>query len=241
MPQIQSLFKDLPYVGQAMLVVAVLLLAILSYMTVRRFLLRVIYFAIKRTRNDWDDVLVERRVFDCLALLAPVVVIYWGREILPFNHMLLERFLRALAVGILILASDRFLSALLDIYNTFPIARKWPLKGYVQVLKIFLYVCGLILVVCILIDQSPWGLLSGIGAITAVLLFVFRDTILSLIASIQIVANDLVRVGDWIEMPQYGADGDVIEIALHTVKVQNCDNTITTIPTYMLVEGSLTN
>ncbi len=241
MPQLQAMLKDIPYAAQAVPALIVLLLAAASHIAVKQALIRAIHFAIRRTRNEWDDALARRGVFECLAYLVPVVVIFWGRNFLPLDQAVVVRSMTALFRAIFILAADRFLSALLDIYNTYPISRKRPLKGYVQIVKIFLYICGIVLVVCTLLDQSPWGLLSGIGALTAFILFVFKDTILSFIASLQIVANDLVRVGDWIEAPQYGADGDVMEIALHTVKVRNWDKTITTIPTYKLVDGSFKN
>ncbi len=241
MPQLQAMLKDIPYAAQAVPALIVLLLAAASHIAVKQALIRAIHFAIRRTRNEWDDALARRGVFECLAYLVPVVVIFWGRNFLPLDQAVVVRSMTALFRAILILAADRFLSALLDIYNTYPISRKRPLKGYVQIVKIFLYICGMVLVVCTLLDQSPWGFLSGIGALTAFILFVFKDTILSFIASLQIVANDLVRVGDWIEAPQYGADGDVMEIALHTVKVRNWDKTITTIPTYKLVDGSFKN
>ena len=139
------------------------------------------------------------------------------------------------------LAAGGFLSAADEIYRSHPIAKTRPIKGYLQIAKIVLYLLAAVAVVAVLIGQSPLLFLSGIGAMTAVLMLVFKDTLLSLIASIQITSTDMVRVGDWIEMPQFGADGDVVDIALHTVKVQNWDKTITTIPTYKLIEGSFKN
>src|SRR5690606_10588279 len=137
------------------------------------------------------------------------------------------------------------LGALLDIINLLhqrrPNAHLRPIKGYVQVIKIVVYVIATILVIATLIDRSPLILLSGLGAMAAVLMLIFQDTILSLVASVQITSNDIVRVGDWIEMPQLHADGDVIDIALHTVKVQNWDKTVTTIPTHRLISEPFRN
>jgi miniconductance mechanosensitive channel len=138
-------------------------------------------------------------------------------------------------------AATAFLSAANSIYDSAPENRTKPIKGYTQVVKIVLYLVAGLLVVATLMDRSPLLFLSGIGAMTAVLLLVFRDTILSLVASIQLTGNDMIHVGDWIEMPAYGADGDVIDVALHTVKVQNWDKTITTIPTHALIENSFKN
>ncbi|MBU2115685.1 MAG: mechanosensitive ion channel family protein [Gammaproteobacteria bacterium] len=127
------------------------------------------------------------------------------------------------------------LSSLLDLVNSIyedrPDARIKPIKGYIQVIKIAIYAVALILIIAALFDRSPLILLSGLGAMAAVLMLIFQDTILSLVASVQISSNDVLRVGDWVEMPQLNADGDVIDIALHTVKIQNWDKTITTIPT----------
>jgi miniconductance mechanosensitive channel len=140
-----------------------------------------------------------------------------------------------------LLAAGAFLSAVNDIYQMRPASRDRPIKGYVQVVKIVLYVVGGVVILATLMGRSPLLYVSGIGALTAVLLLIFRDTILSFVASIQLGSYDLVRVGDWIEVPQYGADGDVVDIALHTVKVQNWDKTITTIPTHRLIDGSFKN
>ncbi|MBB3034591.1 mechanosensitive ion channel family protein [Alteriqipengyuania lutimaris] len=128
-----------------------------------------------------------------------------------------------------------------EVYNRRPEAKNRPIKGFLQVIKILVYAAATILGIAALIEQSPLLLLSGLGAMAAVLLLVFKDTILSLVASVQLSTNDMLRVGDWIEMPQQNADGDVIDIALHTVKVQNFDKTITTIPTYKLINESFRN
>ena len=119
--------------------------------------------------------------------------------------------------------------------------RTAPIKGYLQVIKIVVYVLGTVVVVATLMDQNPLIFVSGIGAMTAVLMLVFKDTILSLVASVQIASNDMVRLGDWVEMPKLNADGDVIDIALHTVKIRNFDNTITTVPTSKFIDESFKN
>ena len=151
------------------------------------------------------------------------------------------RFAYPVALLAIALVIDRLLSAGLEVYNRKDMARRWPIKGYVQIVKLFLYLSAGIIGVCRLLDESPWGFLSGLGAVTALVILIFKDTILSFVASIQIVSNDLLRVGDWIEMPRFNADGDVIEIALYTVKVQNWDKTITTIPTRKFMEESFKN
>jgi miniconductance mechanosensitive channel len=134
-----------------------------------------------------------------------------------------------------------FLTALSQGYAKTPIAEGRPIEAYVQITKIIVYVAGGIVFVAVLMNQRPWPMLTGLGALMAVILLVFRDTILSFVASLQMASYDMVRVGDWIEMSQYGADGDVIELSLHTVKVQNWDKTITAIPTHKLIEQPFRN
>jgi miniconductance mechanosensitive channel len=134
-----------------------------------------------------------------------------------------------------------FLTAINEIWSERPDARSRPIKGYLQIVKIFIAILAGVLVISQLVGTSPVVFLSGIGALTAVILLIFRDTILSFVASLQISANDMVRLGDWIEVPQLGADGDVVDIALHSVKVQNWDKTITTVPTHRLISDSFRN
>ena len=136
---------------------------------------------------------------------------------------------------------DKLLSGALDIYNSYEISKRRPIKTYVQIVKLFIYIAAVILAVTELIGESPWPYLSGLGAITAVLMLVFQDTILGFIASVQINSNDLLRVGDWLDAPEFNADGHVIEIALHNIKVRNWDRTITTIPAHKLVSSSFKN
>src|SRR5690606_13219341 len=128
-----------------------------------------------------------------------------------------------------------------EIYSGFPYALGRPIKGYLQGLKVVAYIFAAIMVIAALLDQSPWFLLSGLGAMTAILLLIFRDTLLSFVAGIQLTTNDLMRVGAWLEMPQFSADGDVVDISRNVVKVQNCDRTITVIPTHKFLENSFKN
>ncbi|RUM89830.1 MAG: mechanosensitive ion channel family protein [Thermodesulfatator sp.] len=213
----------------------------LSYVVTRYLAIRFIHAALRRTRNKWDDILIEKKVFVPFALLAPAIVFNYAGRLVPDFPQILLKFSFPFVVFSIVLVIDRLLSAGLAVYGRKTIARRWPIKGYVQILKLFLYLAAGIIAVCRLLDESPWGLLSGLGAVTAFVILVFKDTILSFVASIQIVTNDLIRVGDWIEMPQFQADGDVIEIALYTVKVQNWDKTITTIPTRKFMEHSFRN
>ena len=160
---------------------------------------------------------------------------------MPFVSETLARVVLAYFVVGLVIMISRLLGAAADIYQTFPISGRRPIKGYVQLANLLVYLIGMALAVCTLLEISPWGIMSGLGAMTALLILVFRDTILSLVASLQIAAYDMVRKGDWIEMPGLGVDGDVIDVSLHTVRVQNWDKTIITVPTHRLIEDSFKN
>ena len=223
----------------------VLAAATLVYFLVRGGLVRATRRFAASTSTHWDDEIVKAGVFSRIAYIAPAFVVYYGLGFFQnFPEELVDG-IRRLAVAVMIVVSalglSSFLRAAEAIYNSHPEYRERPIKGYLQVVSIIIYLLAGLLVLAALMNRSPWIFVSGIGAMTAVLLLVFRDTILSLVASIQIASNDMIRVGDWIEMPDLGADGDVIEVALHTVKVQNWDKTITTIPTHRLINDSFKN
>ena len=192
-----------------------------------------------------DDALVEHKAFDRLAQVVPAIVVYAGIELVPGWPQAGQALVRNVASGymilMIVLTLTVALSAANQIYESRPIARSRPIKGFVQLAQVVIYILGAILVIAALIDRSPVILLSGLGAMTAVLLIVFKDTLLSLVASLQLTGQDMIRVGDWLEVPQFGADGDVIDVALYTVTVQNWDKTITKIPTHRLIADSFKN
>ena len=220
------------------------LLASLVHLVVKRVLLKFVTQFARRTRTDWDDLLIQRKLFHRAAQFAPAILV-WRLVPVVFQDDIVVEFARRsmeiymLLIGLLVV--DSLLNASNDIYQRFEVSRRIPILGYLQVVKIVVTVAVIIVAASIIIDKSPLLLLSGLGALTAVILLIFKDSILGLVAGIQLVANDMVRPGDWIEMPKYGADGDVIEITLNTVKVQNWDKTITTIPTYTLISDSFKN
>ncbi len=225
-------------------IVLILVAAILSYYLAKRILIRIIYKVTAKTRSDWDDKLVEQRVFSCLAHLVPALVIHVLAPVaLQTEGLILwaRRGAEIYALIAVLIALNRLLSAGQEIYDRFDVARRIPIRVYVQVVKILLFAVAVIVAVSILTGRSPLLLLSGLGAMTAILLLIARDSIQGFVAGVQLISNNMVRPGDWIEMPKYGADGDVVEITLHTVKVQNFDNTITTIPTYVLISESFKN
>ena len=193
----------------------------------------------------WVVDLLHNKLFHRLAQMVPSLVIQFGLNLVPELSKTSNHFLGnvALAFTILfqVLALGALLNALLDIYARTAHARTRSIKGYVQLAKMILYIFGAIIIVATLIDRSPLLLLSGLGAMSAVILLVYKDTLLSFVASVQLTSNDMLRVGDWIEMPQVGADGDVVDITLHTVKVQNFDKTIVSIPTWRMMSESFKN
>ena len=176
-------------------------------------------------------------------MMVPGIIIY-SAAILYENKELIEVIQRLATTYVLIImffVISSVLNAIDDIYRTKPISKLRPIKGFLQVVKIIAYIVNVIIIIANLLDKSPLLLLSSIGALTAVFSFVFKDSILGFIAGIQLTSNDMLRIGDWIDMPKYGADGDVIDITLNTVKVQNFDKTIVTIPAYALISDSFKN
>ncbi len=226
-------------------VLGVATLSVLANLVAKRYLLSGLQYLISRTKTTWDDTFLRRNVFNRLAHLAPAAVVYL---LIPPALGDLTALVSTIKSAVLIymiivimLAIDAFLNSIEEIYRNFEVSRKIPIKGFVQVLKIILYFLGGIFVISIVLNKTPVYFLSGLGALTAVLMFIFKDAILGFVAGIQLIANKMLARGDWIEMPKYGADGDVIEITLTTVKVQNWDKTVTTIPTYALISESFKN
>lgn len=219
-------------------------MAFLADFVVKRIMVAAITRLVKRSKNDWDDVFVERKVFNRLAHLAPALVVYYALQYIfdaPRLVQFLENLAQAYMVVVVLLVIDAILNALHEIYRRLPISEGRNIKGFVQVVKIIFYFIAVILIISIFSGEAPKTLMASLGAMAAVLILVFRDTILGFVASIQLSANKMVKVGDWISMPKYNADGDVIDISLNTVKVQNWDKTIATIPTYALVSESFNN
>lgn len=225
-------------------IILILLAAYASFLITKRVLIRAVHRLTRRTRSDWDDRLVGQRVFGWLAHLVPAVVVYvLAPAALEMEGVIVwvRRTAEIYGLIAILITTNRILTVGQEIYDEFEIARRAPIRIYVQVFKILLSAGAVIVAVSILTGQSPVLLLSGLGAMTAILLLIARDSIQGFVAGIQLISNDMVRPGDWIEMPKYGADGDVIEIRLHTVKVRNFDKTITTIPTYALIAESFKN
>ena len=211
------------------------------FILAKNLLLKSLKQIFKRTSTQVDDQLVAQGFFTRLSYLIPLAIIHnFAHQLPPYEAWVSRGTLAGMAVAIL-LALNALLNSINEIYSQSKYAQKMNIKSYFQILKLILNILGTIVVIAIVSGRSPIYLLSGIGALTAVLMLVFKDTILSFVASIQINSNDLFKIGDWLEVPQLGADGDVIDIALHTVKIQNWDKTISIIPTYKLIDSSFKN
>jgi miniconductance mechanosensitive channel len=232
------------FIENATIILITILLAILADYIVKRIIITTITRLARRSKNEWDDVFVKQKVFNRLAHLAPALIVFYALQYI-FEAENLVTFLgnltQAYMVVVVLLVVDALLNALHEIYQKLPISQGRNIKGYVQVVKIIVYFAAVIMIIAIFSGKAPTVLLTGLGAMAAVLILVFKDTILGFVASIQLSANKMVNVGDWISMPKYNADGDVIDISLNTVKVQNWDKTIATIPTYALVSESFSN
>ncbi len=224
---------------------AIIVLAVLVDLLTRRILLAILQRIIRRTKTRWDDALLDRKFLQRIAHLAPAMVVSLGAPAvfagMETTLLIIDKGVSVFVALVGLLAFFSFLDGLLDIYRSYEVSRNRPIKGYLQVVKIIVGIAVSIYIISALMNRSPVVLLGGLGAMTAVLLLIFKDTILGFVASIQLTGNDMVRMGDWISMPKYGADGDVIDLTLTTVKVQNWDKTITTIPTYALVSQSFQN
>jgi miniconductance mechanosensitive channel len=227
------------------LFIGICIIAFIANFITKNFILRAIRHIIKKSKTSWDDILIERKVLRRLSHLAPALIFYFlipiafkGNETVKIvSHRLASIYM--LIVGLITI--DAFLSAVQDIYTKFEVSKKIPIRSFIQVIKVILYFLSAVIVISMLVGKSPAFLIGSLGAMAAILMLVFKDPILSFAAGIQLSSNNMVQIGDWIEMPKYGVDGDVIDISLTTVKVQNFDKTIVTIPPYAMVADSFKN
>lgn len=259
----------LPFIAKPIaafaIILSVLVLARLSHYLTKYILVHVVQKIVLKTKTKWDDILLKNKVFNGLAHLVPLFIIYsscfFASPVLdkPLSDMatdtaarlsadyyfnlgpVLLKFARIYFIFTIIYIIITFLNASNEIYQKTPYAHHRPIKGYIQLIQILITFLASILVISVLLGKDPTVLIAGLGAMAAVLMLVFKDTILGFVASIQLSANDMVKIGDWIEIPGHQADGTVTDITLTTVKIQNWDKTITTVPTYALVSESFTN
>ena len=238
---IKNWLQQYPVIYYNLKFVGVLLLAYIGYVITKRVFVVVIRRIVKKTKTEFDDILLNKKLLNRLADITPVIIIHEFAYLIPSAANLIETVTECMIIILILMAISSAFSSFNDIYEKSSRYRDKPIKGYLQVVMIILSVIGVATIIGILTDQSPWGIVTGIGAMTAIIILIFQDTILSFVASMQISFYDLVRKGDWIEAPKYGADGDVIDVSLNVIKIQNWDKTISVVPTHKLIDGSFKN
>ncbi|WP_366183953.1 mechanosensitive ion channel family protein [Flavobacterium ovatum] len=233
------------YMNLPILLFGLILVCFIAWLLTKKIIVGSIHKLFLKTKITWDDILVEKRIFDKLALIIPALIIIFAVPSIFGQYPIISKYAVTLATIILLMVIIWTINAVLAVFNEAlsqsPIFKDKPISSYIQVLNIMVYFVGGILILSLLLGKSPFYFLGAMGAMTAILLLIFKDTILGFVASIQMSVYDMVRVGDWIAMPKYDADGDVMSINLSTVKVQNWDKTITTIPTYAFINDSFKN
>lgn len=215
--------------------------SVLSYFISKRYVVTAVKKVVNTNQNTWGEIFFEERIFNYIVYLTPIPIIYLGSFLFPFFQSKIERIILIYIALILTSLMLKVLSVLLLIYNSYEISKKKPIKTFIQVGKLVVIFIGSLFVLSLIFNKSIIAFLSGLGALTAVLLIVFKDSLLSFKAGMQLIYNDMLRIDDWVEIPKFGADGNVIEISLDTIKVKNWDKTITFIPTYKLMEDSFKN
>lgn len=229
------------YLAFGVLVFAIFIICVLVNLILKKVVIKILARIILQNKYKWDNKLLEHKVFYHIANIAPAIIIYAFAPSFPDFTDIIKRGASIYFLIVFIFVFNALIDSVNDIYLDYEISKVRPIKGLLQVVKIVFYIIIGIVVIASLMGESPLILLSGIGALAAVFSFVFKDSILGFIAGIQLTSNDMLRIGDWIEMAKYGADGDVIDITLNTVKVQNFDKTIVSIPAYALVSDSFKN
>ncbi|MDD2377110.1 MAG: mechanosensitive ion channel family protein [Clostridia bacterium] len=207
-----------------------------------KIILKKLSLYVKKTKIKWDDIMLTRKVFNRLFhLITPLLIYFFIPSFSSKFQFFLNKIIFTYVTIIILSVIVALLNFLNDIYNNYAISKNKPIKGFIQVSQMALYIFGIIIISSNLLDKSPIIILSGIGALAAVFLIVFKDSLLGLVSGIQIATNDMVRIGDWIEMPKYDANGEVIDISLNIIKVENFDKTVTTIPSYAFISDSFKN
>lgn len=233
------------YLTTTIILLGIAIMAWLANFITKRIILVAVKRYVQKSKNQWDDIFYEKKVFNRLSQLAPAIIIYYLIPIaLPHNigwvHFL-QTLTSAYMVFIVMLTIVAFFNAINQIYASNPVNQGKSIKSYIQAINIFVYFMGIIVVLSLVLHKDLTYFVTGLGAMAAVLLLIFKDSILGLVAGIQLSANDMVKIGDWIVVPKYNADGTVEEVTLNIVKVRNWDKTITSVPTYALISESFIN
>ena len=233
------------YISEAISLITLIVITLVLYHVVFFAIRKTVYVFIEKSESKRDDILIKNKVFRRLCLLVPAYLIRFNIEAavpsFPVLSSAIILFTKIYEVFVYSRVIDAILSTLNDIYDTYEISKSKPIKGFIQVLKTIIYIVCFLLIIAILTNKELSNILIGLGTLSAVLMLVFKDPILGFVGGLQLTINDMLRIGDWIVMEKSKADGEVLEIGLTTVKVQNWDMTITTIPTYSLISDSFTN
>ncbi|MFZ5946708.1 MAG: mechanosensitive ion channel family protein [Stygiobacter sp.] len=234
-------FRSLNWVNDTFVFLAIVFISIISYFFLKDILFRIIKRIVKKTKTIVDDILLSKTFLRRISYLAPLLILSQVTYLVPEYEKFFDKLLSILLVFVFFISIGALLTSFSEMSNKIEKLKERPIKSYIQIVKIIIYSFMAMMILGIIVGQSIWNIVTGLGAFTAILILVFKDTILNFIASLQISSYDLVRVGDWIEVPKFGANGDVIDISLMIVKVQNFDKTITIIPTYKLIEETFKN
>jgi len=229
--------------------IILIIIAFLSFIAdwiTKKIILSILKRIIKKSKNTWDDIFLEKRVFNRLSHIAPALVVnvligvaFADFPIFFVSVIQTGTYIYMLIIGVIVANST--INALHEIYNTLPVSKSRSINGYVQTVKFIIYLIGSVIILSVILRISPFTFLAGLSAMAAVLMFIFKDVLLGFVSSIQVAANDIVKPGDWIVIPKHNIDGNVMEINLTTVKVRNWDNSISTVPTYSLTSDSFQN
>jgi miniconductance mechanosensitive channel len=233
------------YLADFSSLIIILISSIIVYYIAKIIINKVLKSFIEKSSSKWDDHLYEQKVFTRLALMLPALVLNVSLapsiskypEAIKFIELGLHLYMTFIIITVIV----SFLNAVYHIYGELDISDSKPIKGYVQIGKIVTYLVGGIAMISVLIGQSPLTLLAGLGAMSAVVMLIFKDSILGFVAGVQLSSNKMLQIGDWITMPKFNTDGTVIDVSLVTVKVRNFDNSVSCIPTYTLVSDSFQN
>jgi len=239
--KIQEWLKPAPFLADNVEFLGVLVLAFVGYFITKKILIVYLSKFVKKTKSKFDDILLNEKILRRLSYIVPLLIIQQFHLFPKDFEIIIDHILGALMALMIILVINALLDAFTEIILLFEKFKHRPIKSYVQVVKIIVIAFGVLMIFGILTGQNLWSLFAGLGALSAVLLLIFKDTILAFVASIQIASYDLVKVGDWIEVPKLGVDGDIMDISLHTIKIRNFDKTITVIPTIALIQNAFKN
>ena len=227
---------------QSLSIVGILgIVSMAAYWVTKKVIISLLTRMVKKTQTQLDDILVNRNIFNRLSYMVPTLIFYNFAYAAPQFTIMIQRVSLTLMAIAGLLVINSFINVLRDIYKQTKYHERLDINSYLQITKLIINILGSVVIVGIIINKDTTLLLSGLGAMTAVIMLIFKDTILSLVASLQISSNDLFKIGDWVEAPQFSADGDVVDIGLHAVKIQNWDKTISVIPTHKLIDSTFKN